>query len=428
MRFIIIGNGVAGVTAALTLRNRLDDAEITLLSGESDYFFSRTALMYAFLDRMTLPELEPYERNHWEKMRISLVRGWAQDLDATKQQLRLSDGRTLDYDRLLIATGSKPRKPDWPGLSEVREGLVNFVSLQDLAECERLIQTSKQAVVIGGGLIGVELVECLLHHGRAVNFLVKDPHYWPAALGREEGAMIDQHIRNHGVNLRVNEVVREVKSDASGRVSGIVNAEGETIPCQILGIAIGVEPQVDWLRSVTTPPAIGRGIQVDSSFRTSLPNLFAAGDCAEILRLGQPAFVEQIWYSAKRQGRAAAHSMLGDKVDYVPPIFFNSAKFFDIEYTTVGHVNDAPKEAFNFYWRHPTKEVSVRFIEWEGALIGANLLGSRWDHTVLEEWVAERRSVDYAIANLQYAQFDEEFGRLDLVPLRAAWAKQGSAK
>jgi NADPH-dependent 2,4-dienoyl-CoA reductase/sulfur reductase-like enzyme len=426
MRFVIVGNGVAGVTAALTIRNRLADASITLLSGEGDYFFSRNALMYAFLDRMSLPELEPYDRKHWERLRIELVRGWVEDLDATTQQLRLSDGRLVGYDRLLIATGSKPKKPDWPGLEKVREGLVNFVSLQDLAECERLIKTSRETVVVGGGLIGVELVECLCHHERQVSFLVKDPHYWPAALGPEEGSMIDEHIRGHGVDLRVNEPIVEVRSDSAGRVSGIVTGSGALVPCQMLGIAIGVEPRVDWLRSVKTPPAIGRGVQVDAAFRTSIDNIFAAGDCAEILRPGEDPFVEQIWYSAKRQGRSAALSMLGDPVDYLPPVFFNSAKFFGIEYTTVGHVNDAPAGATHFYWRHPSLEISTRFIELDGALIGANLLGSRWDHTVFEEWVGERRSLDFVIANLEYAQFDEEFGRLDLTLLREAW--QAKAK
>jgi NADPH-dependent 2,4-dienoyl-CoA reductase/sulfur reductase-like enzyme len=238
-------------------------------------------------------------------------------------------------------------------------------------------------------------------------------------LGGEEGEMINQHIRHHGVDLRLNEEVDEVMQDATGRVRGVRLTSGGEVPGQLLGICIGVTPQVDFLRRVQTPPAINRGILVDSGFRTSLPEVYAAGDCAEIQTPDSKSFVEQIWYSAKRQGELAARSMLGDPIDYQRPLFFNSAKFFDIEYTTVGQVNDAPANAEHFFWKHPRQEASIRLVTLGNALIGANLLGARWDHTAFERWVRERRSLAYVIAHLGQAQFDVEFGRLDLSSLPA---------
>jgi NADPH-dependent 2,4-dienoyl-CoA reductase/sulfur reductase-like enzyme len=404
MRYAIIGNGVAGVTAAMTLRSRDDRAEITLISGESDFFFSRTALMYAFLDKMSRRDLEPFERGQYRDLRIDLVRSWVTGLDAGARNLTLSDGRSVGFDRLLLATGSLARTPDWQGLSAVREGAVNFVTMQDLDACERLTPSTRQAVVVGGGLIGVELLECLLHHGVQATFIVKDPWYWPAALAEAEGEMVNRHIEHHGAKLIRNRQIAGVQADSSGRVSGATLDNGDKLECQLLGICIGVAPQVEWLRKVATPPALNRGILVDSAFQTSLPGVYAAGDCAEVA-IGANRKVEQIWYSAKRQGELAALSMLGDSITYQPPLFYNSAKFFEIEYTTVGQLVGGRQ----YYWQHPSREISVRLVTEQGVLTGANFLGSRWNHTVIERWVHERRTLEFTIANLRQAQFDVEF-------------------
>jgi NADPH-dependent 2,4-dienoyl-CoA reductase/sulfur reductase-like enzyme len=415
MRYVIIGNGVAGVTAAMSLRQRDRKAAITLISGESDYFFSRTALMYAYMDRMTLRDLEPFERNVWDKQAIRRVRGWVKDLDAGRNTVTLESGESISYDRLLLATGSRPNRPSWEGLDEVREGFVHFVSLQDLEQCERLTKPEGKAIVVGGGLIGVELVECLTHHGMDVTFLILEPWYWPVAMAEHEGEMISDHIGRHGVHLMHNEEVAEVLRAEDGRVRRIKTRSGKELECGMLGVAIGVHPAVEWLSRVSTPPRIGRGIEVQPDFSTSLPNVWAAGDCAEIVLPGAARpLIEQIWYSAKRQGELAARAMAGDRIAYEPPVFYNSSKFFDIEFTTVGMVNNAPSGARNFYTRIPGKDVSVRVVEWDGAVIGFNMLGSRWNHTFFERWITERRSMAYVMEFLREAQFDVEFGRQDL--------------
>jgi 3-phenylpropionate/trans-cinnamate dioxygenase ferredoxin reductase subunit len=409
MHYLIVGNGVAGITAAFALRQREPKAEITVVSGESDYFYSRTALMYAYMDRMNLRDLEPHERRVYDVQKIRRVRAWVTDIDASAHTVGLDSGQSMQYDRLLLATGSVPRMPVWQGLDGVREGVVHFVSLQHLAECERLTPSTKHAVVVGGGLIGMELVECLRHHGVSVTFLVRERWYWPVALGAEEGAMVEAHMRRHGVDVRLEEEVAEVQVDGSGRVSGVRTNRGQQVDAQMLGICIGVRPAIDFLRNVATPPALDRGIVVSPGFRTSLPDVYSAGDCAQVGDL-----VEQIWYSAKRQGELAARAMLGDAVNYVPPTFYNSAKFFDIEYTTVGDLLHLPPGTREYFRRLPNREVTVRLLESEGVFLGGNLLGSRWDHTFFERWIAERRSLDYVLARLPEAQFDVEFGRVNL--------------
>jgi NAD(P)H-nitrite reductase large subunit len=172
-----------------------------------------------------------------------------------------------------------------------------------------------------------------------------------------------------------------------------------------------------------------RGISVSSSLATSLENVWAAGDCAEFTRDGKAA-VEQIWYTAKRQGELAACAMLGDRVEYEPPIFYNSAKFFEIEYTTSGMAIDVPAGAKSFFCPIPGKDASIRVIAQNDAVIGFNMLGARWDHTFFERWILERRTMDYAIEHLAEAQFDVEFGRLELSVVASRyreWKQQAQA-
>ncbi len=424
MNYAIVGNGVAGITAALELRQRDPRAEITVIGGESDYFFSRTALMYSFMDRLTRRDLEPYERGVFDAQRIRRVRGWVKDLDASSRTLTLDNGQSLSWDRLLLATGSSPRRPEWRGLDRVRSGLVNFVSMQDLDACEAAARSGHKAVVVGGGLIGIELVECLRWAGMEVTFLIREPWYWPVALSEAESAMVIEHMRHHGVNVVTGEVMANVGTDSQGAVTGVSTEQGRRYECSLLGVSIGVQPTVDWLRHVSTPLRLGRGIVVDAGFRTSFTGVFAAGDCAELELPGIAPLVEQIWYSAKRQGRLAARSILGEPVQYAPPVFFNSSKFFEIEYTTVGRFAPTARE---FYYRYPRKGVSLRIAEHDGAVQALNMLGSRWDHNKFERWIEERRSLDDVMDRLHQAQFDVEFGRLDLAPARAAFKQWRSA-
>ncbi len=413
-RFVVIGNGVAGITAAMTLRERDPLAEITVIGDETPYFFSRTALMYAFMDTLERRDMEPFERKVYRERRIDLAHDRVTDLDASARTVTLASGRAIPYDGLLVATGSTPRRLAAPGLEDVTDGVVNFVSMRDLDACERLAPTTREAVVVGGGLIGIELVESLMHHGIRTTFLVREPWYWPVALAREEGELITAHMRERGVDVRHESEVERVERDASGRVSSLRTKSGDLIACQMLGVCIGVEPGVAWLRAVKSPPSLGRGVKVDATLKTSLDGVWSAGDCAEIDLGGARPLVEQIWYSAKRQGAHAARNMTGRPSRYAPPTFFNSAKFFEVEYTTVGDLTRVPDGSKSVFRKHPRRIVTQRVVHHDGRVIGFNMLGSRWDHTVLSRWVDEERPLSWTLANLHLAQFDVELGRADL--------------
>lgn len=413
MHILIIGNGIAGITCALEARVRDATARITVVSGETEFFYSRTALMYAFMDKMDRRDLEPYERDVWAKQRIDLVADWLVDVDATKHTARLEKAGNITYDKLVLAVGASARIPEWQGSARAAQGVVNFVSMQDLDACEGLVPSTRRAVVAGGGLIGIELVECLRHHRIPTTFLIREPFYWPAALSREESELVIAHLREHGVDVVLDDVIAEVVSE-SGRVKSVRTTLGKSYDCDLLGVCIGVTANVSRLATWTTRPELGRGILVDDGFRTSLPDVYACGDCCEVRRADGTSFTELIWYSAKRHGQLTARSIFGDDVHYEQPVFFNSSKFFHIEFTTVGDVETAQAGTPTIYRHRRGQNVTQRIVHDGKRVIGFNMLGSRWDNELLARWITERRSAAWVLEHLAEAQHDVEFGRVDL--------------
>ena len=434
MRALIVGNGIAGLSCAFALRAREPDAQITVVGRESKYMFSRTALMYAFMNKLKRPDLEPFEREVYSAKRIELVHANVTDLDAIQKRVTLSSSQSLSYDSLVLATGAIPQLFHWVGLEQELEngrnqsvpssGLVHFVSLQDLDACESLVSTTQEAVVVGGGLIGIELVECLAHQGIKVTFLIREPFFWPVSLCSEEASMVTEEIRRHGVEVIYGDEIKEVQKDSSGRVSQVITQKGKSIPCKLLGICVGVKPNIAEFQRMTTPPKTRRGFLVDSRLQTSLPEVFACGDCAEILLPNADgsfdfdtpgaSYSELIWYSAKRQGELVAQSLLGDRVDYKPPLFFNSSKFFELEYTTVGEVqkHSAVHPSLFLQGKVRGQVRSFRIVHDGHKVLGFNVLGARVEHNVLAKWIHERRSPDHCLKHLKQAQFDVEFGRV----------------
>ena len=158
--FVIIGNGISGITFARHLRKGDDQALITVISGESPYFFSRTALMYVYMGQMKWEHTQPYEPHFWKKNRIDLLLEWVKTLDFETKTLGFASGETLTYDVLILATGSKPAFFGWPG--QDLKGVQGLYTKQDLETMEATTSKPIQhAVIVGGGLIGIEMAEML---------------------------------------------------------------------------------------------------------------------------------------------------------------------------------------------------------------------------------------------------------------------------
>jgi NADPH-dependent 2,4-dienoyl-CoA reductase/sulfur reductase-like enzyme len=404
--------------AALALRARDEDARIVLVSDEHEHFFSRPALMYVFAGQLRLRDTEPYDRGLYERMRFERVSRRVAALDGASRAIVFADGSRLGYDALLLATGSRGRRAPWPGAEG--EGLHYFVTLRDLEALDREARRGMRAAVVGGGLIGVEVAEILHDRGLQVSFVIREEWYFPLALDRSESALVAEHLRAHGVDVRLGASVESVARGEDGRVRGVRLAGGGSVEADLVVATIGVVPNTDFLAGSVALAANG-AIETDDALRTSVPSVWAAGDCANVAWFDGTRRPEQLWYTARDQGRLAARSMLGDDVSYRRGTLYNSAKFFDLEYTTAGHVpvglgpDGRPLAAepglSTWFQRVPGRFESQRIVVKDGRVVGFNMLGSRWNHEPLVAWIHERRPLEWVLAHLGEAQFDEELER-----------------
>ena len=412
--FIIIGNGIAGITAARHVRQQNADVQITVISAESDHFYSRTALMYVFMGHLRYQNTKPYEDWFWAKNRIDLKRAFVNRIDTATKQIYCNDDTALTYSALVIATGSTPARFNWPGQDAA--GVQGLYGLPDLATMERDTTSVKQAVVVGGGLIGVEMAEMLHSRGIAVTMLVRDATYWRSTVPPEEGALIGQHLRKHHIELCVETELREILADESGRVRAVVTSRGDEVPAQFVGLAVGVVPNVGFLAG--SGIGVNKGVLVNEFFETNIPDVYAIGDCNEFSGpvLGSDGAarkpIEQIWYTGRMHGETLAQTLCGHRTAYRPGVFFNSAKFFDIEYQTYGTMNPTlnPDES-TFFWQHPHRNECLRinYRTTDQAVLGIHALGLRLRHAICERWILEQRPVDKVLEYLQVADFNPEF-------------------
>ncbi|GMQ24473.1 hypothetical protein Aoki45_11550 [Algoriphagus sp. oki45] len=427
---VILGNGIAGITCARHLRKKDDQVRISVISGESPYFFSRTALMYVFMGHMKFEHTQPYESWFWEKNRIELIHQWVTEVDFSSKKLIFSTGNSLDYDSLVLATGSKPNKFGWPG--QDLQGVQGLYSKQDLELMEKNTGPEVQrAVIVGGGLIGIEMAEMLAYKKIPVTFLVREKGFWDNVLPKEESELVGRHIHEHHIDLRLETELKEILSDSKGRVRAVVTSLGDEISCEFVGLTAGVSPNVDFLRN--TELKVNRGVKVDAFFQTNIPDVYAIGDCAEFEN--PPAAdrrnIEQVWYTGRMHGETLAHNLCKKPVPYQPGIWFNSAKFLDIEYQTYGTV--PPKwddsKLKSFYWEHASGKISFRMLMNSAhQILGVNNFGFRLRHEFFDEAIREKWSGEKVISKLDKANFDPEFFAPYYMEIQKAFKTQFGGK
>ncbi len=409
---VIIGNGIAGITAARHIRKN-SDHKITVISGESDEFFSRTALMYVYMGHLKFEHTQPYESWFWEKNKIQLKKAWVSKVDPKNKSLLFSDHGTMTYDQLVIATGSVPNKFGWPG--QDLKGVIGLYHKQDLENLEVLApnkEVCKRAVIVGGGLIGIELAEMLHSRNIPVTFLVREKSFWNGVLPAQESELINKEIKEKHIDLRLGSSLKEIISDENGRVKSIVIEEtGEIINCNLVGLTAGVRPNIDFLKDAGI--TINKGVLVNRFLETNIEDIYAIGDCAEQQEvIGNRRAVEAVWYTGRMMGEALAQTLTRAKTPYKPGHWFNSAKFFDIEYQTYGWVWAQTKEnEARFYWEHSSGKKCLHFNYNKQSLdfIGVNSFGIRLRHEYFDRALSEKQSITQVLTHLKAANFDPEF-------------------
>jgi NADPH-dependent 2,4-dienoyl-CoA reductase/sulfur reductase-like enzyme len=226
--------------------------------------------------------------------------------------------------------------------------------------------------------------------------------------------MINEHIREHHIDLRLGVSLQEINPDKNGRVKSVTLAEtGEEIECNLVGLTAGVTPNIDFLKN--SGVELGRGVKVNRYLETNVKDVYAIGDCAEQHEaIGNRRPIEAVWYTGRMMGEALAQTICGNRMAYNPGHWFNSAKFLDIEYQTYGWVfseRNKKENELHFHWRHPEEKICITlaFDKDSGILLGINTFGIRLRHQIFDRWLSEKRTADFVMEHLVDANFDPEF-------------------
>ncbi|MEN6327891.1 MAG: FAD-dependent oxidoreductase [Syntrophomonas sp.] len=308
MRIIIIGNGAAGNQAAQTIQNYDPEVEITILGAESIPFYSACALPDYLAGWIKREQL--FLRNSLDRHQVKIRLGQTVEDIKPDRQAVTAGGELLFYDRLIIASGSRPVLPNIPGT-----GLPGNFVIKSVQDIDRILaHNPRRIVVIGSGNIGIEAAETLEYRGCRVSIIEMMPRIMPRLFDEQPALLIRKILENHGIEIHTGEKAREVIGN--DRVAGLVTDHRE-IACDTVIWAAGVRQNTELARAAGIEIGGLGGIKVDSQMKTSHPEIYACGDCVETsdLLTGKPALC-LLWSCAKAQAEVAARNCLGEKIVY----------------------------------------------------------------------------------------------------------------
>lgn len=357
MRCVIIGNGAAGMSAAEHLRRRDPDAAITVVSEEGHNFYNRMGIGRLIYGRSGLHGLSLLEDSWYEEQRIEVwLNTRVNAIDRSAKTIALATGEALPYDALVIATGASARPAPTPGIE--RAGTFVLRTAADAMQVRHWAQTqaAKRAVVVGGGVLGIEAADALRQLGIATTLIARERQLMERALDEESAGLLRRFLETSGIVVHTSRNLREVTGDE--RVRGVVLDDGEEIACEIVLSCIGVTPNAGL--AVDAGLSVKRGIVVDASMRTSDPAIFAVGDVAEI-----PGAVGGLWPVGMKQGEIAAATIAGEESRYVETHTMMHVKLSGIDVKCFGDISGTSDKH-----RH---------------LTGSTDPGSRWRRVVVRD-------------------------------------------
>ncbi len=311
-KYLIIGGGVAGVTAAETIRGRDKEGTIGLVNDEPYTLYSRVMLSKPafFLEKIPFDSVWLKNKEWYGQNNVTFLGGKkAVGLDTAAKIVTLEDGpeggQKIGYEKLLLATGVCARAWEVPGAE--KDGVCYLRTLEDAKKIIAGIKTAKKAITIGSGFISFEMSDLLRMAGLAVTAVYLEDYYWQQTLDEASGKMIETALARLGVTLMRKSAVQEVLG--GDKVEGVILKDGTKLECQMIVCGIGAYCAIDWIRKAGV--AMNRGILANEYLETNAPDVWVAGDVAEFKDIISDEMVQEgNWVNAHEQGRIAAENMV----------------------------------------------------------------------------------------------------------------------
>jgi len=332
MKYVIIGGSAAGVGAAEAIRKKDKKSFIKLISDEKLPLYSRCLLTYYMAGMIDETKLYFKPRDFYKKKNIDSYLGKkALSIDRAKKKVLLDGRKTIDYDKLLIATGASPKTVDVPGAD--KKGIFTVRNIEDARAIIALLKKTEDIVVLGGGLIGLRDAYALRQRGKRVTVVVKSLQVLSQMLDKDAADIIENLFRKKGINIMTGVAATKITGKES--VEEVELDNGEKIACQLLVIGKGVTPNTE-LASLCGLKIID-GIEVDEYLRTSDKDIFAAGDVTETYDIArEDKRINALWPCAVEQGEIAGANMTGEKKIYEGSLSMNSVDFFGVASISMG--------------------------------------------------------------------------------------------
>ena len=334
MRYAIIGVGVAGVSAIEAIRSVDKIGEIIMIGEDPNGYYSRPGLAYFLTGEIDGSALYPQTKDQFENLKFHFIKGRVTRILRDEYSLEIDKKTIISYDRLLIAVGSLALRLDVPGAQ--LEGVLKLDHMEDAKLIVKSAKRGRTAIVVGGGITALEIVEGLVSRGLNVHYLLRGDHYWSNVLDENESCVIEDRLQAEGVTLHYHTELAEILGKKN-RVCGIRLEDGRTMKCDLVASAIGIRPRVRLAQEAGLN--IDRGILVNEYLQTSYPDIYAAGDVAQVFDpFTGRSIIDSLWTPAREQGYAAGLNMAGKRIAYLKSAPFNVTRLAGLTTTIIGAV------------------------------------------------------------------------------------------
>lgn len=394
-RYLIIGNGVAGARAAVRLRERDPEGEIHIFTGEAYPFYYRVRFPELVAGEATLKDITIHTKEFYEGKNILLHLGEPiVEVFPEKKEAVSGQGKAYSYDLLLMATGGNAFVPPIQG--NEKKGVFTLRTMKDAIEMKAFSEGIRQAILIGGGLVGLETGGALLRRGIKVSVIEQNPRILPRQMDREGAQILQEKMETMGFSFFLNGQTEEIMG--KDKVEGVRLKDGRLVEGQMAIISAGVRPNLDLAKKMGME--IKNGILVNDRLETKTEGVFAAGDVAEHRNR-----VYGIWPAAQKQGEIAGVNMAGGEAFYAGTVVSNTLKVVGIDLTSTGEIDAEGKlECVVRSDREKCNYCKVTFKE--DKVVGCILLGETKGTTELLHAIEQEISVKDLKSSLLQEGFD----------------------